>query len=445
VFILSFILSGAGTFLLVYSLTDRAGPAVFAGIVFSFLPYRFDHYAHLQLQGTQWMGFALWATHRMFVAERPLYAGLVGVFFALNALTCMYYGVFFGIFLPVIAGVLLIGRWRRALAIVPLAALALFVAVLMLAPFAVPYLQHTQVADSRLPVLVRQGQAKPSDYLGVPATSAVYGTMLARFGAGERKLFPGVLAVALAIVALWPPISVVRLAYLVGLLFAFNSSLGYGGVGYGWLYDHIMPYHGIRVPARWGVMAGFALAVLSGFGLDRLTSRLRSRAARTSLVIVACGLALAEYRQSAVPLVDAPTELPAPYQRFRSMPPTVLVELPLDRSTYAMYFSTFHWQNIVNGYSGMFPPWFFELYNAVDRDFPNGRAIRHFRDHQVEYLLVHRGLFAPNRRSECARIVEALEHWPGVTLLGTYVLHDAETRVYHLDRTAPSEPPGDAR
>ena len=35
-----------------------------AGIVFAFVPYRFEHYMHMELQWTMWMPWAFWALHR---------------------------------------------------------------------------------------------------------------------------------------------------------------------------------------------------------------------------------------------------------------------------------------------------------------------------------------------------------------------------------------------
>ena len=60
VFLSGFIVSGVGTALLVRLLTGNAGAAILGGIVFAFLPYRIDHYPHLQLQQTQCLPFALW-------------------------------------------------------------------------------------------------------------------------------------------------------------------------------------------------------------------------------------------------------------------------------------------------------------------------------------------------------------------------------------------------
>ncbi len=94
VFLSGFIVSGAGMALLVRMLTGHAGAAVLAGLVFAFLPYRIDHYAHLQLQQTQCLPLALWAFHRLLRTARPRDGVLLGLFAAGQILSCMYYGLF---------------------------------------------------------------------------------------------------------------------------------------------------------------------------------------------------------------------------------------------------------------------------------------------------------------------------------------------------------------
>ena len=59
-----FALSGAAMFLLVWSLTRHIPAAFLAGFVFAFLPYRFMHYAHLELQMAQWTPLCLWGSPR---------------------------------------------------------------------------------------------------------------------------------------------------------------------------------------------------------------------------------------------------------------------------------------------------------------------------------------------------------------------------------------------
>ena len=79
-FLSGFVFSGIGMFILVRSLTGNIGAALVAGFVFAFLPFRFIHYAHLELQMAQWMPLCLWALHRTIeqrappgrVADRPV-------------------------------------------------------------------------------------------------------------------------------------------------------------------------------------------------------------------------------------------------------------------------------------------------------------------------------------------------------------------------------------
>ena len=82
------------------------------GIVFAFPPYRIDHYAHLQLQQTQFIPLALWAFHRLLDTGRLRDGVLLGVFTAGQMLSCMYYGIFLIPYMAVVCGTLLIASRR---------------------------------------------------------------------------------------------------------------------------------------------------------------------------------------------------------------------------------------------------------------------------------------------------------------------------------------------
>ena len=90
VFLSGFVISGAGVALLVRSLTGSGGAGIVAGIVFAFLPYRIDHFPHVQLQQTQCLPFAFWAFHRLLRTNRLRDGVLFGVFTAGQVLSCMY-------------------------------------------------------------------------------------------------------------------------------------------------------------------------------------------------------------------------------------------------------------------------------------------------------------------------------------------------------------------
>ena len=53
-----------------------------------------------------------------------------------------------------------------------------------------------------------------------------------------------------------------------------------------------------------------------------------------------------------------------------------------------LYYSTFHWQYLVNGYSGFFPPSYQKIVNAV-RGFPDETSMNVIRSHGVRYLVIH--------------------------------------------------------
>src|SRR5437016_11087687 len=108
VFVSGFVVSGAGMALLVRRLTGASGPSFLSGIVFAFLPYRIDHYPHLQLQQTQCLPFIFWAFHRLLQSGRLRDGVLLGVFSAGQALSCTYYALFLIPYGAVVCGTLLV-------------------------------------------------------------------------------------------------------------------------------------------------------------------------------------------------------------------------------------------------------------------------------------------------------------------------------------------------
>src|SRR5207302_8910135 len=131
-----------------------------------------------------------------------------------------------------------------------------------------------------------------------------------RFTDPERRLFPGFAAIALAIVGLWPgsrhDARRARLAYALGLLLAFDVSLGFNGIVYRALYGYFLPFRALRIPARMGIMVAFSLAVLAGYGAARIGEMIEQPRHRR-LVFTALGLVLLlEYASKPLPLWRAP-------------------------------------------------------------------------------------------------------------------------------------------
>ncbi len=403
VFLSGFVISGAGVALLVRSLTGSGGAGIVAGIVFAFLPYRIDHFPHVQLQQTQCLPFAFWAFHRLLRTNRLRDGVLFGVFTAGQVLSCMYYGLFLAPYMALVCGALLLAdriSKQRLIALL----VAAVIAIVAVTPVGVVYLGARKVVGERTADEVANGSAVPHNYLGPPEANLLYGDLLKPFADGERRLFLGFAAIALGIFALWPrwnapndgarrlqPSALLgdpRWAYAIGLLFAFDLSLGFNGMSYRLLYDYVLPYRGLRIPARMGMITGFSLAVLVGYGAARLA------AGRRWVFAVLAGVLLAEYASKPLDLQRIPTEPPESYADMikdrGEGPTTAIFEFPpsaVDDPTY-MYYSTFHWQYLINGYSGFFPPSYLRILNAMQR-FPDQSAFNAIKAHGARYLLVH--------------------------------------------------------
>lgn len=178
--------------------------------------------------------------------------------------------------------------------------------------------------------------------------------------------------------------------FVVGLLAAAWLSLGPAprSLGrplelvapYRMLFEYVPGFEGIRVPARFGMIAVFMLTVLAGYGAAALA---RSRMGRRALLVLSAAFLLEGTHQPFVvngmtpprdfnapqARLHRPARAPAIYHEMARQPPdSVVVELPLGQPDYdlrAMYYSTVHSRPVVNGYSGFFPPHYGRLTIAL--------------------------------------------------------------------------------
>jgi hypothetical protein len=404
--------SAVGMFVLVRSLTGSSAGGVLAGIVFAFVPYRFEHYMHMELQWTMWMPWSFWALHRTLATAKWRDGVLTGLFVALQMLSSIYYGVFLATLLGVSAVLLLVSqpakaRWASVRALVPGAV----VAALLCGAYAAPYLETKSRTGGRQEVELVTFSARPSSYLVATPDNVMWGRSFASRGRMERRLFPGVVVTLLALIGLLlrPP-SRVALVYLAGLALAFEMSLGLSGYSYRVLYEHVPLYQGLRALARLGIFVVFFLAALAAYGYTAIAATL-PRAAQGALA-VALGISmLAEYRVRPLELVPYPNTAPPLYEWLSRQPRGVVAELPMTPDALPggdpgySYLSTFHWQPIVNGYSGFYPASYLSRLQDT-ADFPDERSLQRLRRDGVRYLVVHLASFPAGRRDEVIRVLE---------------------------------------
>jgi hypothetical protein len=433
----SFVFAGVSAWLLIVRLTGSTAAGIGAGLVFAFVPYRFDHYMHLELLWAGWMPLVLLALHRA-TAAGGLRSGIgLGLLFAAQVLSCIYYGVFLATVLPVIGVILSLGLRPGHLVRV---GRSLGLAALVAAPILWLYMQPyaaaaSQVGDRGLGE-VQVHSAGPTHYFSATPDNLAYGWTSA-FGRHEKRLFPGLAPALLVLVALWPPLDRVRVAYLAALIVAVDLSFGANGVLFGWLRDHTAPYRGLRVPARAAQVSLLMLSALAGFGFARTESWWLSRRLVGSRAVVTIALLIVALELAAVPqqLVAAPTS-PAPvYRWLASRPDGAVVEFPLPdehalplHDAEFMYASTFHWRPLLNGYSGNVP-WSYVRLLRSQKSFPSRDAIESLRAAGARYVILHEPVLGA---AEYRRMINALTAYSDLQRHGPFADGEGEAMAYRL-------------
>jgi hypothetical protein len=402
------IFSAAGIAALATRLTGSPAAGISAGIIFAFAPYRFEHYMHMELQWTVWIPWAFWALHRVIARGRLKDGVLLGVFSALQFLSSIYYGIFLFTLIGLSGVLLLCGLRRDAVKRISLAfAVAGVVAGVSLAPYLVPYTRTRAEVGSRPVEHVLQYGARPSSYLAATNSNLLYGKRSERRRPGpERRLFPGVLAVLLALVGLLlkrPTDEAI--VYVIAMVAAFEMSLGLRGYSFAFLYEHVPLFTALRAPARLGIFVVFFLALLAAYGQAALEHGL-SKWWRTALSGFIAAVLLLEYWVAPLRLDPFPNTPPPLYAWLAQQDRGAVVEFPMPlpdslpghEPRYA-YMSTFHWMPLLNGYSGYYPPSYLSVLGQL-RHFPDEHALAVLRRRNIRYVIVHTSLYAPDRAGE---------------------------------------------
>ncbi|MPY87330.1 MAG: hypothetical protein GEU99_05365 [Luteitalea sp.] len=429
--------SAVGMYVLARRLTRSDGAAVVAGIVFALTPYRIEHFAHLELQWAQWMPLTLWALHRTLETGRVKDGLLTGFFLLLQFLSSVYYGLFLATFLLLVGGLLVLFCRRASLRHVAGALLvgALLAAIVVL-PYSRPYRANAERLGERTAGEISIWSAHPESYLATPGLNLVYGRLSGPLGASETRLFPGLTAVVLAVLAfLWPP-GRIPVIYLTGCLLAVDFSMGVNGLIYPWLLEPGSPFRGLRAPARFAILVNLALALFAAWGVVRLRGATGSERGRRFVPVICAAVLVVEYWSAPLPLRHVPTRPLLVYEWLGQQPPSVVLELPMwlsgadpQHDAEYEYFSTFHWHRLVNGYSGYYSPAYRDLMHVM-RQFPSGASLEALRARGVDYIVVHLDKYDP---ADLEVLMEAMDLRPAFfRSVGTFPDYEGSARVYRL-------------
>jgi hypothetical protein len=430
--------SGMGMFVLVRHLTGDPDAALVSAVIFTLLPYRIEHFMHLELQWTVWMPLAFWAVHRA-IEERSVRFGLLaGLLIWLQMISSVYYGAFLGVIVAALAGLLVASKPQQARgAVTPLAVCVLVAAALTL-PYAVPYIANAGELGPRDPGEIATFSAHLDSYFLAPQQNWLWGWTAFKFGGNELHLFPGVAAIGLSLFArrqrnrlVWVYVTLAALAAAL--------SLGTNLPLYRWLNDHVWVSRGFRAPARFAILASCALAVVAGFGFQALRRFVVPPFLRRGLLVTVLVLIGLECGSAPMILADVPTQVPDVYRFLQTLDQSAIVEFPMadyDMTPQFMYGSIFHWHRLVNGYSGFTPPDYHETRERM-RTFPDDEAIERLTELGVRYVIVHQAYYAPD---EYADLMERILRRDELRPMGHYRDWVADTQIFQLELSTESTP-----
>jgi hypothetical protein len=392
---------------LTWQLVRRLTGSPWAGLppatAFAFSTYVAAHTAHVQLLLVFVLPLGLITWHWFEEAPSVKRGSVLGTVLTFSALACAYYGIMLGLVIGFAA--LWFAPWRTdpKRYWMGLGA-AVAVAAVLVMPLALPYATMSDRDGFRSELNVPDAIGYSADHRSYmrghagPFTKLWPGAWQQRLdeyvGREGEVLFPGLVILGLAFAGLIAGFRRraehrVLLFYGGLIVLAFWASLGPRAGLYIWLADVIPFMTFLRAPARFGVLVLLGLSVFAGWGLAALGSRARRLIWLAPLVLL---LTVIELRV-AWPLRTVPP-VPDAYRMLGVLPRagTLVLHFPYRRGLWFphaeyMFWSMWHWQPMVNGYSDFIPADIRALAVPIN-GFPDAESFRLLRERNVKYVAI---------------------------------------------------------
>lgn len=398
VFLLTFVLCGVSAHALARELGAGPPGAFLAGVGYAFCAYRFDHVVHLQSLSAQWLPLAVLFLLR--AARTGRVRDLAG--FVSFSLLQMFSSGYYALLMGPLLGVVLLAVWRQTSARSRIRVLAALLSIGILAfVLATPYrtvLREHGFERTREECVYWSARWRsyisPGPYVTLP-----HHVVLRRAFYDAEPLYPGVVFLVLGFAGLALVRSrggrVALLIAGVGLLLSLGPDMHLGPLKVPGPYDLLRHLPGgamARTPCRNAVAALLGLDLLAALAWTRLSRGRRwGSAAGAVLVLVAVVDAYPARLGESIRRIP-----PAPESAhwLAAAPRGAVLELPWvqwsDAALYA-YWSTVHWQPMVNGYAS-FEPQVEPTHHALGllgQRWPNAHLARLLRERGVRYVVVH--------------------------------------------------------
>ena len=407
--------------------------AVTTGILYAFNFYMFREVGVLQLLATLFLPITFLGMHRFFRDYKWSDALLFSIGFLGSWCTCAYYGLFLSVFVPCFA-IRLANRdlWQKK-TLMKIAGILTLILICLIPLGYGMWAAKTAMSLDRPEILIQNFSALIKNYLKLPSHTLLYGGIL-QIPLG-RSLFLGGVLLFLASLGMigileakkkktgivnqhpQPLLQQYGVFYLcmallglllsLGMALAPRTSMDLGGYQflvwlspYNLLYNFVPGFSSIRSPDRFIVFCILFLSILAGYGIFRLSQHIRPGWKRIVVPFLVAAM-IFELWPLPLRLVKIPRtveELPRIYAHLRSIPPhSGLLELPMsvayteqgiESEARYMYFSSFHWASLVNGYSGFLPQSTEKLAKIMQKSVPQV-VLPALQAFNVQYILAH--------------------------------------------------------
>ncbi len=385
--ILTFILSGFGVFLLVEYLTGDSKAAFIAGLIFMFSPYRFAHaYAgHLNLLSTEWIPFCVLYFIKTIRENNKLDAVYATLFLVLNALSCYYYIIYIFIFTIlyltysqyIYKNIFNLNILKRIL-------LIQISFCLVVLPFMYPMLRDLLSSNSHY-MYAGNFEIFSADLIGflIPTEfhpilnnyfSSFYKNTYLTDGKAEYIVYAGIIPIVLSTISILKS----RQAHFWGLSAGIFFILSLGPI------LHIngakciqLPYMVLmkipifslaHIPSRWDIMLMLSLAVLSGYGIGYIFKHFNFKSIYKIIIFIML-VTFVLFDFLSVPFPVSTTTVPDFYNQIAmEKEDYAIIDVPFWPPYYYpqyMFYQTVHEKKLVNGYVSRTPDDVIQFLNSA--------------------------------------------------------------------------------
>ncbi len=403
-------LTAVATFFAMRKMIGGGLPALAGALIFSFYPYLSWSFTigHPHILALMWIPLIMYANWQFWQNGRMRYLLYIFLFWFWTFLISIYLGIFLTVFMVLWNAIWFLHE-RRLFSlkkIVRWCAVVFLAWALMIPIFLVYYNVTRDMGVVRTLEQQMQFTGNIWSWFSIPPDNWLWGQKLkvlppSRLMSFEDAMFPGLIALAFFIVSFFVKgmpqwLKSLRWSAVVMAIFA----LGPFALGIRWklplpfilLYYSFPPLWATRNPHRWGLFTVLIIGFLAAYLLKRLPKKPRY----TLMAMMAiAGIALEAWTYM-TPKEALHPGVTAVYQSLAEKDGKhIVAELPMGNrwsqwgwETKTLLTSTYHWQTVINGVTGLWPAVQFQLGREL-KEFPSPHTISLLQALDVDRLVLN--------------------------------------------------------